>query len=381
MSEADPLGVRNEFPVTRRLLYLDAAHQAPLADSVRRGIVTYLEESSASAGPKQRWLDRVARVRDRVAEFLGAGSNEIAFTKNTSEGLNIAVNALPLEAGDNVLLIEGDHPNNAYAWLNLARKGVEVRFISLPDGAANAETFAPHIDERTRAISLSHVMFHAGHLNDLTSIGALCRQWGIYLVVDAMQSVGVLPIDVKSLGISLLSAGCHKGLLTPQGLGLLYADECLTELQPAYLALASLASPPADLIAKPGDLALAPGARRFELGNFNLLGIHALDCSLALIERAGIERIREHVRLLGDRLLSHIDDLGIKLIGPRVRQQRLHIYVLDLPVDEWLAYFDQQGVRVSPERDGIRISFGMFNQASDVDRFAEIVRARIAEQP
>lgn len=378
MIASDTLNVRDEFPVMRQWLYLDSAHQAPLANCVRRAIESWLQDSSDSAGPKPKWLDRVEHVRGRAARFLGAETDEVAFTKNTSEGLNIAANALPLQPGDNVLLIEGDHPNNAYAWLNLARKGVEVRFVRLEGGVANADLFAPHLDERTRAISLSHVTFHAGHVNDLASIGALCGRHGIYLVVDAMQSVGVLPIDVKSLGISLLAAGCHKGLLTPQGLGLLYADASLTELRPAYLAVASLASPPADLIAQPGRLEPALAARRFELGNFNLLGIHALDMALDLIERTKVPRIQEHVRQLGDRLMAHMDEIGVALVGPRGREQRAHIYVLDLPANDWLAYFADHRIRVSPERDGIRVSFGMFNEMSDVDRFADVVRARFA---
>lgn len=373
MDAIDLHHVRDDFPVTRRMLYLDAAHQTPLATSIRRGIEAFLEESNENAGPKPVWLDRVEAVRARAAAFLGAAPQELAFTKNTSEGLNIAANALPLAAGDNVLMIEGDHPNNAYAWLNLARKGVEVRFIRLHDGVADAALFAPHIDARTRVISMSHVTFHAGHVHDLASIGALCRERGLYLVVDAMQSVGVVPIDVKALGISLLAAGCHKGLLVPQGLGLLYADARLTDLQPAYLAWASLARPPADLIANPADLAPAPGAARFELGNFNLPGIHALDKALDLIEGIGIMNVHAHMQMLGDRLIEHLDRFGIGLVGPRTRAQRAHIYVLDLPAEPWLAYFAQHNVRVSPERDGIRISFGIFNTREDIDRLAGLI--------
>lgn len=374
----DVAALRSEFPVTKRMLYLDSAHQTPLAASVRAALNDFYSEGHETAGPKPVWLRRVEQTRERVAAMLKAKADEIAFTKNTSEGLNIAANAMPLKAGDNVVLIAGDHPNNAYAWLNLRRKGVDVRFVKLgsEQAVANAQTFAPFIDSRTRVISLSHISFHAGQRHDVASIGRMCKERGIYLVVDAMQSVGVVPIDVQALNVSVLAAGTHKGLLVPQGLGLLYVREGLNELQPAYLAMSSMANPPADFIARPEDMAIRSDAARFEIGNLNLPDIQALDAAIDLIEKAGVERIEKHVQALGDRLIEHADRLGIALIGPRERGDRAHIYVLALPSADWAEYFAQNQVRVSPERDGIRISFGMFNTADDVDQLARVIQRR-----
>ncbi|MGW1421621.1 aminotransferase class V-fold PLP-dependent enzyme [Bradyrhizobium manausense] len=370
----DVAAVRSQFPVTERLLYLDSAHQTPLATSVREALLGFYREGHEMAGPKPVWLERVEQVRARVAKLLNAAPDEIAFTKNTSEGMNIAANALPLVAGDNVLLVEGDHPNNAYAFLNLRRKGIEVRFVPMTGETARAEMFAPHIDSRTRAISLSHVTFHAGHRFDIDSIGALCAQKKLYFVIDAMQSTGVIPLDAGASGASLIGSGCHKGLLVPQGLGLLYCRQGLDELQPAYLAMSSLAHPPSDYIARADNMMPKAGAGRFEIGNLNLPDIHALDASLTLIESVGLPAIEAHLYDLGDRLIERIDDLGIRLVGPRDRADRSpHIYVLDLPADEWADYLASRQVRVSPERDGIRVSFGLFNTAEDVDRFARVL--------
>lgn len=373
--------VRKEFPVTTRMLYLDSAHQTPLASSVRDAVLAFYSEAHEMGGPKPVWMRRAEETRVALADFIGASADEILYTKNTSEGLNIAANALPLKAGDNVLMIEGDHPNNAYAWLNLRRKGVEVRFIKL-DGeqsVASAATFAPHIDAHTRAISLSHVTFHAGQRHQIADIGALCKKRGLYLVVDAMQSIGVLPVNVKELGVSLLAAGCHKGLLVSQGMGFLYVSKEVENLAPTFLAMSGMAHPPTDYIATPDDMELRPAAGRFEMGNHNLPNLHALSASLALINKAGVKNIEEHVLSLGDRLLSKLDKLGVKVIGPRERQNRAHIYVLDLPVNEWVDYFGQNQVRVSPERGGVRISFAVFNNASEVDRVVELIRERLQQ--
>ncbi|QOZ36581.1 aminotransferase class V-fold PLP-dependent enzyme [Bradyrhizobium sp. CCBAU 53421] len=376
----DVEAVRKEFPAAERMVYLDSGFQAPLARPVMAAIETFLREGLETAGPKSVWLDRVEQTRAKVARFLGVAADEIAFTKNTSESMNIAANALPLRAGDSVLMIHGDHPNNTYAFLNLKKKGVRIEFLPMTD-VVNADTFLPHIDDTIRAISLSHVTFHAGHRFDIESIGALCADKKLYFVVDVMQAIGVVPIDAKAIKATFVGSGSHKGLLVPQGLGLLYWDQTLKELEPAYLAAASLAEIPHNLIARPDRLALSSTARRFELGNFNLSAIHALGASLDMIEQIGVKNIQNHCFDLGDHLVAQLDELGLSLIGPHQRQHRSpHIYVVGLPATEWLCYFEENGVRVSPERDGIRISFGMFNTISDVDRLIHLIRRRMAKK-
>lgn len=374
----DLASVRSEFPVTKRMLYLDSAHQTPLATSIRDALADFLGEGHETAGPKPVWLRRVEETRARVASLFNAKASEIAFTKNTSEGLNIAANAVPFEAGDNVVLIEGDHPNAAYAWLNQRRKGVEIRFVKLSaeSEVANADSFRGSVDARTKAICLSHVSFHAGQRHDIADIGRFCEERGIYLVVDAMQSVGVLPIDVQAMNISVLAAGTHKGLLVPQGLGVLYVRDGLDELQPAYLAMSSMANPPADYIARPDDLKTRSDAARFETGNLNLPDIQALNAAIDLITQVGVENIERHTLSLGDRLIDLLDQQGIPLVGPRKREHRAHIYVLGVPVADWSQHFADNQVRVSPERDGIRVSFAMFNTLDDVDRLGEVLRRR-----
>lgn len=368
--------VRKEFPAVEQMVYLDAGFQTPLARPVKAAIELFLREGFETAGPKTVWLDRVEQTRAKLARLLGVTTDEIAFTKNTSESMNIAANALPLAAGDNVLMVHGDHPNNAYAFLNLQRKGVEIRFIPMTE-VVNADSFASFIDDRTRAISMSQVTFHAGHRFDVASVGALCARKKLYFIVDVMQAIGVVPIDAKAMGASFIGSGSHKGLLVPQGLGLLYWDNSLSELEPAYLAAASLAEIPSDLIARPDNMAPSRAAKRFELGNFNLPAIHALGASLDMIEQIGVHNIQNHCFDLGDHLIARLDELDVRLVGPRERQHRApHIYVIALPASDWLGHFEENGVRVSPERDGIRVSLGMFNTADDIDRLIDVIRRR-----
>jgi hypothetical protein len=198
----DVAAVRKAFPAAEHVVYLDSGFQTPLSRPVKEAYERFLREGFETAGPKQIWLNRLEETRAKVATFLGAKPHEIAFTKNTSESMNIAANALPLRSGDKVLMIHGDHPNNAYAFLNLQKKGVEVVFIPMTE-IMDAESFRPHIDERTRAISMSHVTFHAGHRFNVESVGELCAQHyvmrfaplGVFAAMATVittQGVGVL---------------------------------------------------------------------------------------------------------------------------------------------------------------------------------------------
>ncbi|MET5489593.1 aminotransferase class V-fold PLP-dependent enzyme [Klebsiella variicola] len=369
----DVNAVRAKFPVTQQYLYLDSGLQSPLSLDVKEAVESFLEESFYHGGPKSVWMDRLEAVRAKVAGFFGVSASEIAFTKNTSEGCNIIANALPLTADDNVLMLEGDHPNNTYAFLNIEKKGVEIRFLPMTE-IVNADSFKDAIDARTRAISLSHITFHAGHKFDIESIAAFCKQKGILLIVDAMQSVGVTPIDLKKMGVSVMVCGSHKGLLVPQGLGILYISKEVKNLVPTFMAAASLENPPSDFIATRENMALKSSASRFEVGNYNLPTITALGAAIDLIESAGISNVEAHLYGLGDRLLGHLDRLNVGLVGPRDRANRApHIYVIRLDADKWVPYFTKHNVRVSPERDGVRISFALFNTADDVDAFAEVL--------
>jgi selenocysteine lyase/cysteine desulfurase len=373
MNLLDNADIRRQFPAAEALLYLDAAHQTPLSIPVRSRLDAFYDEALYAGGPKVRWLARVEQVRAQLAGLLGVAADDIAFTKNTSEGLNIAAHGLRWQPGDNVVLLASEHPNNAYAWLSQRSAGLEVRQVPDDERWADGTTFAPHVDERTRAIALSHVMFHSGQRNDVDSIVELARSVGAEVVLDAMQSVGVLPVDAGRLGIAALAAGSHKGLLVPHGLGFLCTAAATDVLVPTYVGTAGVLNAGVDLVAGPEPVELRPDARRFEIGNVNLPAVHALGAALDLIGSVGLPAISEHVLGLGDLLISHLDRLGIDLVGPREREHRSHIYVLALTSAGWPSYLADAGVRLSPVSDGLRVSFGIYSNAEDVERFVEIV--------
>jgi cysteine desulfurase/selenocysteine lyase len=370
MPRYDITTVRDAFPAADNVLYLDSAHQTPLARPIKDELDRFYDTALQLAGPKSLWLDRVEEVRARLAALIGACPEEIAFTKNTSEGLNICTNGITWQPGDNVLLLESEHPNNAYAWLAKQANGLEVRRVPADKKWADADSFAPYFDERTRAIGVSHIMFHNGQRNDIADIARFAAAHGVSLVVDSMQSIGVVPLDMHSLGLTALASGSHKGLLTPQGLGFLWTDQPVTTLPPTYVANAGISNARADLVATSDPIELRPNAHRFEIGNFNIAAVHALGAALELIDGIGVATIEEHTQTLGDQLIAGVDNLGVNLVGPRERAHRApHIYVLALTDPALPAYFADHNVRLSPVRDGLRISLGMYNNSDDIDRF------------
>jgi len=180
-SQRKPLeDYREEFPVTQKHVYLDHAGIAPLPLRVARAVEHFLAEASAFGAFRfDRWMHRIEPVRERAETLLNAAPDDVAFVKNTSHGLSIVAEGLEWESGDNVLVYEKEFPSNVYPWLNLARKGVEVRYIPSRSGRIRLEDIARLIDSRTKLLTISSVQFSNGFKVDLSKVGALCKAKGV----------------------------------------------------------------------------------------------------------------------------------------------------------------------------------------------------------
>src|SRR6185436_4107411 len=224
-----------EFPVTRECAYMNHAGNGPLP---RRGV----ERMAALAGlvsrsGDRRWLERNAemdRVRGLAARLLGARhSHEIAFAENTSSALSLIASGLDWQSGDNIVSAAQEFPSNVYPWMQLAERGVELRQVPERDGRIDPDELLAALDERTRMVALSSVQYASGFRSDLARIGAACRERGILFVVDAIQSLGALAHDVERECVDVCAASCHKWLLAPEGIGLLYvSDRVIEKIRP-----------------------------------------------------------------------------------------------------------------------------------------------------
>jgi len=309
---------RDEMPVTRRWAYFDHAAVAPISARAREALRRWGDDLADNGLVNERhWNERVEAVRGLAARLLGAEPLDVAFVKNTSEGIGIVAEGFPWQPGDNVVIAQEEYPANQYPWLNLRDRGVEVRAVaSRSDGRLWIDDVAAAFDGRTRLLSLSWVEFASGFRNDLEALGQLCRERGAAFFVDAIQGLGVFPLDVGQAPIDFLAADGHKWLLGPEGAGVLYVRrEWIERLRPVDIGWNSVVG--ANDFSTI-DFRLKPHAGRYESGTLNVAGITGLGGSLEMLLEIGIANIAQRVLALTDYLCEQIIQRG----RPRVYSSR-----------------------------------------------------------
>jgi len=375
-----------EFPVARKLVYLNHAGVSPLpatsAAAASELLALFRDEGAFHL---RRWLEIAEEVRGRFARLVGARKEEVAFVKNTSEGLSIVAAGFPWREGDNLVTASVEFPANVYPWLRLRSRGVEVRMVAPRDGRLRKEDLFGACDGRTRLVTLSSVEFADGFRNDVPGIGQFCRRHGIFFCVDAIQSLGVLPMDVKAYGVDALSADGHKWLLAPEGIGGFYLSaEVLEMIEPVVLGWHSVRN---RFDFETYDFTLSPDARRFEPGSFNTVGLAALNASLGLLLSVGVDRIWERVRALTDLAIEAAERAGYEVISSRRPEERSGIVTfrvrgVDAPA-LWKALLGR-GVVCASRSGGIRISPHFYNTPEEIERFFDILaeeRGRLLQGP
>lgn len=275
----------------------------------------------------------VEPARASAARLLGAAPEEIGFVRNTGEGLHYAAEALPLAAGDEVLVFAGEYRSVVHAFQGAAHRGVRVRVAPTDGGRVTPERVRAELGERTRVVALSWVRYDNGARCDLAAIGARARDAGAFFVVDAIQGLGVLPLDVRAAGADVLAAGAHKWLLGLSGSGILYLRrELLPALIPTRLGVGSMDDAARTHGAADAyDVRVATGARRVEEGARNGLGIAALGESLDLLARIGGDAIAAQVRAVTEHLCRGWTAAGGRVRCPRAEGEWSGIFLLEPP--------------------------------------------------
>jgi cysteine desulfurase / selenocysteine lyase len=351
--------------------YLDVAARGPLPLSALRAAESILRAQLHGSVPKEEWLNLANAVRSKTARLIGARSDEIALTKNTSEGLNIVAAGLQLRAGDRIVVAPcAEHPNNVLPWLWQAQtRGAEVILVTPSVSESLEQALIRCIDERTRVVAVTEVDFGTGRRTNLTALGDACRAHGAFLLVDAAQSSGVLRQDMATQPVDAWATATQKGLLSPYGLGLLYVrSEVVDQVVPAALARFSVDVAAGHEAAGPEDgWQLRAGARRYEGGNYNYVGLAALNASLDLFLQIGADEVERRAVEASSRLRSEIQARGIPLleVGPDHRSHILSIAEKqgsghdrsDEPwINELSAALKREGVVHSVRRGALRLS-------------------------
>src|ERR1051326_1253902 len=309
------------FPITQRLAYLNHSAAGPVSLPVIDAVNAFLRQRAELASEYADESKAMCeRTRAKLADFVGATPDEIAFLKNTPDGLNVVANGLEWQAGDNVVVSDLEFPANVYPWMNLRDFGVELKWVKNKAGCIDPAAVIDAIDSRSRVVALSWVEFHGGFRNDLATIGAECRKRGVYLAVDAIQGLGVLRCDVRQLNVDFLCAASQKWMLAPHGVATFYCRrEVLEDLRVAFVGQTSVQLGPRYL---DYDLKLRPNAGRFEPGYINQVGIAGVEAAVDLFNRVGMQEVEARVLALTGRLMRGLDAHGCEIFGPRADHQR-----------------------------------------------------------
>lgn len=372
--------LRDEFPALSCWTYLDTARKSVPPRCQERSMQDYWRDIAETAGADAWSAGNVAETRESMAQLLGAKPAEIAFTKNTTEGLNIAAHAFELKAGDNIVLTDMEHVANVWVWKHWEARGVEIRLAKSRGGRLPLEVFLEQMDARTRVVSTAYITYGNGYRVNLAELGAACRAQGARLVVDGVQGAGVLAAPLSSLGADLVAIGGHKNLFGLTGLGLLYCREDLVdEIRTPFLkAPAAQGSPQASAHLK-SQFDYVRTAHRFEGGNPNFLGLRVLRDSARFIAAVGLDNIEARVRQLTTLLMSRLREAGLEVLTPEPWEERAQIVSFAAPDAGILMDRLRENHRVIVNvKDGaIRMSLGFANNEEDIERAVAAIRAEL----
>lgn len=306
-----------EFLLDPGLLYLNHAALSPWPRRTVLAVQQFAEENlHHGAQHYPRWLETEAHLREQLRDLLNAPeADDIALLKSTSEALSVVAHGLPWQAGDNVVISDQEFPSNRIVWQSLQDDGVETRRVDLTRGASPEQALAACMDARTRLLAVSSVQYASGLRLDLDQLGTLCRKRGVLFCVDAIQSLGALPLDVQACGADFVMADGHKWLLGPEGCAVFYVRPQVRERLKLRQFGWHMVEDHLDFSRQ--DWAVAAGARRFECGSPNMLGIHALSASLALLAEVGMDEVAARVLSNSIYLMEALSKLSdIEILTP-----------------------------------------------------------------
>src|SRR5665213_969478 len=301
---------REFFPVTRNLTYLNHAAVGPLCRPAAEAMQG-LAQDALDWGSEhyEQWLECYAGLRRGAARLVNGTAEEIAIVKNTSEGIATVAMGLGWRAGDKIVAFEEEFPANQYPWRRLASKGVRIEWLPVTATLERIDQAA----RGARLLAISFVQFLTGYRADLVAIGEICARHGVIYCVDAIQGLGVFPVDVQAANIDALAADGHKWLLGPEGCGILYISRGLQEqVAPVEFGWTNVASYN-DYASR--DMTLRPDAGRYECGTLNTIGCYGLRAAIDFLLKVGIDKITPVVRGLAGQIVEGVRQRGYEVLG------------------------------------------------------------------
>ena len=368
-------------PVTNKWAYFDNAAVGPLPETSRAAILQWANEAAEegdTAWPK--WLQRGVKVRRLAAQILNAADDEIAIINNTTHGITLVAEGFPWQHGDNIVTLENEFPSNLYPWMNLASYGVEVRRLPVEEGRVDLERIAAACDARTRLITVSWVGYALGWRLDVGKLVHMAHDRNVLVFLDAIQGLGVFPLDVQATGVDFLAADGHKWMLGPEGAGIFYIrKEHIDTLRPIGVGWNSVVQ---------GtdfghiDLNLRPEAARYEGGSQNLVGMIGFAASLQTLIDFGLtpqsSPIAERVLEVTDYACQRLAAIGAHVASCREFDHRSGIVAFSPPAGDPAEVRRRcldNGVVLSYRGGRLRISPHAYCNEDDIDRMIAVLQS------
>ena len=361
--------LREEFPTLAHWTYLDVARKTVAPRCQERALQEYMRDVYENAGADAWAATNVAEARALLARLLGARPSEIAFTKNTTEGLNIAAHAFDLKPGDNVVLTDMEHLANLWVWKHWEAKGVELRHARQRNGRLPLAAFEEQMDARTRVVSTAYVTYGNGYRVNLPELGAICRSRGIRLVADGVQAAGILAAPLSALGADIVAIGGHKGLFGLTGSGIVYCREDLVD----KVKTSFVKQPAAE---DKSQFDYVRTAHRFEGGNPNFLGVRVLRAGAEFLQSIGLQPIEDRVRSLTAECLRLLKAAGLETLTPQAWEERAQIVNVLVPDAAGIMarLREKHRVVVNVKDGALRLSMSFFNNEDDIARTVSSIR-------
>ncbi len=375
---------RAQMPITENWAYFDHAAVAPLPTPAAQAVREFADEASQFGDTRwPQWADENERLRDDFAALLHCDRDEIALVPNTTFGINLVAEGIRWQPGDNIVIPAGEFPSNLFPWQNQQRHGVELRIVPRADeltGRIDPAAILAAVDSRTRIVAASWVGYASGFRLELEQLVADVQRAGALFFLDAIQGLGVFPLDLRRIPVDFLAADGHKWLLGPEGAGVaMIRKQHLDQLQCVPVGWNSVRT--AHQFGQP-QWDLKPNASRFEVGTQNMVGMRALRRSLAIflavIAEHGETAIAERVLGLAERLAAELQRVGVTTSASPASEHRSGIVTFslpDVPPTRFRQLAAERQVAVSCRGIGVRASIHAYNDESDIARLIDVIES------
>ncbi len=367
--------VRERFPITRNYNFQNHAGVAPLSLPAAEAVRQYVDRLVNYGDVRSGFYRHAEGVRKAAARLINADPGEIAFVKNTTEGLGWVANGLNWKTGDNVVTTNVEFPANVYPWMGLQARGVQLKMIPEDNGRIPLTNLIEAIDSKTRVLTISAVQYASGYRADLAALGQACKEKGVLFCVDAIQALGVFPIDVKAMQIDFLSSDGHKWLCGPEGCGIFYCNrELIGHLRPTIAGWLCMKNA---LDYGNYQFEFVDSACKFDTGSYNLAGIYGLGASIDMLIEIGIDKIATHVLMLTDRLVRGLRDKGYRVVSSRRPGEASAIisFISDAHDHAQIQqHLEGEHRVIIAVRDGrLRASPHFYNTVQEIDQLVELL--------